>query len=361
MDLATHQAGRLSDRKIPVKSVMIVLLLLVLCVVLAIASGATPPASTERIGFSPGGSFVRQDPERVRVDLSRMAESGAGWVRIDVDWSEIESSHGVYDWGPTDRTITAAHDVGLEVIGLISYTPAWARPPGTGPHHPSDDEAAFAAFAGTAAARYSTMVDTWEIWNEPNLATFWEPSPDAARYASLLVATSAVVRGADPGATILSGGLASVPDLPPARIDPVTFVDALYAAGAGPAFDGVSIHPYTYPTPPSRSPRGMLLRLPSLQALMVQRGDAAKGIWITEFGSPTGDSLRAVTPEQQAEALDDAFLLVRSYPWVRSFLVYSLRDAGRNRNDVEQNFGLRTVGDDPKPAWDVFVRHAVPR
>lgn len=351
----THRHGRPSLGQ-PGRGIAVVLI--ALTSVLAIVGVAPRPSSTARIGFSPGGSFALQSPGALQRDLARMAESGGHWVRLDIDWSRIEPVQGTFDWTTTDRAIASARDAGLEVIGLVTYTPAWTRPSGTSSHWPPDESTTFAAFTGTAAARYAQQVGTWEIWNEPNLVTFWSSGPDPERYARLLVDASAAVRRADPSATILSGGLASVPDLPPARIDPITFVRNLYAAGAGPAFDGVSIHPYTYPTLPSRSPDGMFLRLPDLHALMVDRGDAEKGIWITEFGSPTGNGPRAVTPEQQAEILDAAFTVARSYPWVRSFLVYSLRDAGRSPDDIEQNFGLRTVDDIPKPAWDVFVRRA---
>lgn len=50
-------------------------------------------------------------------------------------------------------------------------------------------------------------VHTFEIWNEPNYAQFWPSAPNAAEYVTMLKAGYAAVKTADPGATVLMGGL----------------------------------------------------------------------------------------------------------------------------------------------------------
>ena len=38
-------------------------------------------------------------------DFDAMAATGATWVRVDVAWSAIEQSRGVFSWKPIDRFI----------------------------------------------------------------------------------------------------------------------------------------------------------------------------------------------------------------------------------------------------------------
>ena len=107
-----------------------------------------------RTGFSPGAGIMLADPDDMERELDAVADSGAGWVRLDVDWSHVESTRGDYDWSRVDRVVEAAHDRDIEVLALLAYTPKWARPAGTTSHAPPDDASWFAAFAEAAAERY---------------------------------------------------------------------------------------------------------------------------------------------------------------------------------------------------------------
>jgi hypothetical protein len=62
---------------------------------------------------------------------------------------------------------------------------------------------------------YMPVID-YEIWNEPNLGSFWGPRPDPAAYARTVEAASAAIRSADAGARIVLGGLAPFSDSQPA-------------------------------------------------------------------------------------------------------------------------------------------------
>jgi hypothetical protein len=196
------------------------------------AACAAPPARPlSGIGISPGQSVLWSDDATLHADLDAVAASGAGWLRLDVDWPTVEPEAGRRDWSAVDRVVDAARDRDLRVLGLLAYTPEWARPPGTTTHAPPLDPAAFAEFAGAAAARYRDTVDAWEVWNEPNLPDFWEPRPDPAAYAALLAPTAAAVRAADPGTTVLTGGLAPAHTDGDGGVAPGDFLAAVYPAG----------------------------------------------------------------------------------------------------------------------------------
>ena len=308
------------------------------------------------VGISPGAAVLWSDATTLESDMGTVAASGAAWVRLDVDWSVVEPVQGRQDWSAVDRVVDAARRHGLRVLGLLAYTPGWARPPGTTTHAPPTDVATFAAFAGAAAQRYRGTVEAWEVWNEPNLPDFWAPRPDPAAYTALLVPAAAAVRAADPAATLLTGGLApAVSD--GGGIAPADFLEAVYAAGGGGAVDAVGVHPYSYPALPDDLWTGgwnSFVRLPEVHAVMERHGDAAKPVWLTEFGAPTGTGVGAVSPERQAQILDRGFTEARRLAFVGPVFVYALRDSGTDPADREQNFGLLRADGTPKPAWDVL-------
>ena len=108
------------------------------------------------------------------------------------------------------------------------------------------DPAKFAAFAKVAASHYSALgVHAYEVWNEPNTKSFWTPSPNVADYTRLLKAAYPAIKGADPQATVLSGGTAPAPD-DGTSYSPVSFLKGIYANGGGDSFDAVAHHPYCW-------------------------------------------------------------------------------------------------------------------
>lgn len=309
-----------------------------------------------RTGFSPGAGIMLADADDMERELDAVVDSGAAWVRLDVDWSQVEDTRGRYTWSRVDRVVDAARDRGIEVLALLAYTPEWARPPGTSTHAPPEDPVQFAAFAEAAAERYRPRgVRTYEIWNEPNLPQFWEPRPDAAAYVPLLAAASAAVHRAAPDATVLSAGLAPASDDGrDGQVDPRTFLRQLYELGAAPLTDGVAVHPYSFPaTPlqPGTSEWNTFQKLPDMRATMVEYGDGDDRLWLTELGAPTGRSSGAVDEQRQAEIVLEAVRHAAGEDWTGPVFVYAIRDAGTDPDDREDNFGLLGRDFAPKLAF----------
>jgi len=325
------------------------------------AEGGTPG---ELAGFSPGGPLLWESDGDLARDLDAMAGTGARWLRVDFDWPSIEPSPGAFSWAATDRVVREAQARGFGIIALPAYTPAWARPAGTTDKHPPSQPADFAAFVRAAALRFAPSgVKVWEVWNEPNTTSFWEPRPDAAAYATLLREAAAAVRGIDASTTVLSGGLSPAVDASDgSQIAPVTFLQRLYAAGGGPSFDSVGIHPYSYPAlplDPTTAAWNTLVRLPLLYAVMVANGDGAKKVWATEYGAPTAGS-GAVSEARQVQMVTAAYTAFAAWPWTGPMLWYSLRDQGTDPGDREDHFGLIRRDFTPKPAMAAFTAMILP-
>ena len=287
---------------------------------------------------------------------------GARRIRIDVSWATAQFG-GVnsFDWSPFDPIVSGARARGITVLGLLAYTPPWATrvddkgQPGARPADP----ATYARFAGAAARHFGPLgVHDWEIWNEPNLDSFWK-QPDPAAYTALLRAASTELRRADPQVRVITGGMAPASD-GSGSVAPITFLKGIYAAGGGPAFDAVGHHPYTYPARPSGThPLNAWFQMSggsqSLRSVMQGAGDGAKQIWMTEFGAPTGgEASRRVSEAEQAAQIKEGLPLAGSLPWAGPIFVYELRDRDGNPASAESFFGLVRTDSSLKPAFGAF-------
>lgn len=324
--------------------------------------GASPRPDTARSeragelvgGFSDGASLLGRSEADLGRELDAIAAIGATYLRIDVYWAQIERRRGELDWATTDRIVDAARSRGLEILGVLDYSPAWARPPGTDDHSPPSNPADYANFARAAVRRYAPRgVHVWEIWNEPNITAFWKPRPDPSAYAELLAAAYPAIKSADRDATVVSGGLSPAPDAADgSAIPPVRFLEAVYAAGGGGKFDAVGHHPSNYPRMPLTPEPGDYNRnafggvTPALHETMQENGDGAKRIWATEMGAPT--PYGGMTPEYLAEYIREAYSAWGSWPFTGPLIWYAYRDAGTNPDDIEDHFGVTYADLRPK-------------
>lgn len=321
---------------------------------------APPPVTcaSDDIGIAAGAPLMYLPDAELDRELDAVRAVGARWLRVDVDWSVVEPHRGQQNWSVPDRVVDRARARGLEVLGIVAYTPAWARVAGgSDTHGYPADPAAFATFARQAATRYATRVHHWEIWNEPNLTSFFRPRADIGAYVELLAAAAPAIKAVQPGARILNGGLAPAVD-DGTNISPVTYVEQLYARGAHRYFDILSVHPYSYPalaSDASTQSWNTFYRMRSMRDIMVRYGDGDTPIWATEFGAPTGTASNAVSAQRQADIIADGIAEARRLGWVQKVFVYSMRDRGTNRGDVEQNFGLLQQNFSAKPSHSVVA------
>ncbi len=308
------------------------------------------------IGISPGSGILDLDPDEQREQLDRVSSLGAEWVRIDLDWSRIESARGELDWETTDALVEEAGDAGLEVLLLVTYTPSWARPEGASNKHPPSDVSDWEAFVRLAADRYGGSVAAWEIWNEPNVVDFWESGADPRGYATLFEAAARAIRAESPDTTVITGGLAPASNEGD-ELSPLAFLSELYRYLEPGLADAIAVHPYTFPERPSDGGRNNPFQhLPTIIDLVASEEGRVLPIWLTEFGAPTGTSDKAVSPTEQAEIIADAMRCVRGSDALGPLFLYNLEDpSDADPTDREDNFGLIGADGQPKPAWDAVA------
>jgi hypothetical protein len=320
-----------------------------------------PTTTTSRFGVAAGGNIQNLSATDLARDLDMYKSAGSRWARIDVNWEVIQrGGPSSYDWAPFDRVVQASTSRGLTVLATIQYTPAWARPAGTPGTTPPTDLSTYAGFAQAAVRHFAPMgVHAWEIWNEPNIG-FWSPAPDPARYAQMLKLAYPAIKQADPTAFVVSAGLSpygAYGQSTATLMNPLTFLERMYAAGAAGSFDALGWHPYNFTGiyfHPASAWSQVSETSPSARSMMVANGDSAKQIWGTEFGAPTGTASSAVSESAQAQLVKDGYAKWKTWSFAGPLFWYSARDQGTNTVDREQNFGLVHFDYSPKPSLSAY-------
>jgi polysaccharide biosynthesis protein PslG len=271
--------------------------------------------------------------------------------RFHVQWAYVEDRRGTYDWRMSDAVYAAMQRYTVKPIMLLHRAPRWARDPAaTCPSGPADAciypplpkyYPQWKAFVKAAVKRYPN-VRAIEIWNEPNLATFWAPAADPSRYAAVLKAAHDAVRGAGSSAPVLTGGVY------PATTNGINmnakeFLGKVYATAGSGAFEGIGSHPYAHQAPYVER---MWSRLDALRAVRDQYGDGATPLWITEMGIST-EAASGVPLDQQGEVLAQLYHSIEGHD-VRSFAFHRLYDIG---SDYWGQYGVLYQDLTPKPAY----------
>ena len=288
------------------------------------------------------------DPTRAAHDLDQIRGNALDTVRLDVGWDALQPTA---DGGWDVRYLVRLDDVldlaaarGEHIILVVLGTPAWARGNGGSRMTPPSDVRAFATAVSFLAARYAQRLDlVYEIWNEPNQPQFWDSptGPDAAAYARLLTEAYSAIKSVAPYATVLGGSIA---------FNDPSYLEAMYAAGAGGHFDALALHPYSdafAPDASSNPSRSFVTALDQSRQILVAHGDSEKPIWVTEMGWSTQD----ITDLQRADYLVRAVQLVRARPDVVAFCAYGL-----NQGDDFPDSGLVSANGMPTASWDAYGR-----
>jgi polysaccharide biosynthesis protein PslG len=340
---------------------------------------AAVPTDSQALGIAAGSGLPALSSQDLSARMAGIAATGATWVRFDFDWSQIQPDNSnSYNWSSYDKVVAAAASSHLQVLGIVDFTPAWARSSNCASTNkcPPASAATYAQFPKVLANRYASQnVHYWEVWNEPNNPNFWQPGDNPKAYVSLLKAAYAALHAADSHAYVITAGLSPQADSA-TSMSPVHFLTALYNDGAQGYFDAVADHPYTFPLTPASTADDAWAQMGaptnSLRAIMVAHGDVSKKIWITEFGAPTGGpgpvatvsnpnlAAQPYTVDQglQAKDLSDAIAAYRTYGWAGPFLYYTYQDAGTDPSTNENFFGLVSAGGAQKQAYTVFQQAA---
>ncbi len=335
---------------------------------------AALPFRVPRLGVN--AELTQYTPDHLDARLTQMEQAHVVWVRQFARWDEIEATRGTYDWSQWDA-IAAAFDrhPDLKLVAVLIDTPRWARPASTTaqPTTPPADPADFARFAHDFAARYGATINTYQLWDEPNLTASWgmtEPRP--ADYVALLRAGYGAIHSADASATVIAAALAPTTEQGPLNISDLRYLSDLYALGARDSMDAVAAKPYGFSTgPDDRRVSDSLLnfsRIIALREIMTANGDETKALWASDWGwnslpanwSGKPSIWGSVTAGEQTRytlaALDRA---EREWPWLGGMILDDWQPAAAP-DDPVWGFALVNADDQPTPLLAALASRSQP-
>lgn len=270
-----------------------------------------------------------EDPQLIK-------EAGLRIVRIDLNWHEIETEMGIYDFSPMEYVVNSFHEKNFVILFILNSTnPLYEDNYSI---VTENGRTAFANFAAEAVKNYKDYKVIWEIWNEPDV--FWIPKPCIDNYMKLVKKTAPAIRNIDPNALILapaSGDLSQ----------PFDFLQSCFDKGLLNYVNGISVHPYRYLVPET-----VLNDIEALRNLINQYENPYDAeVIASEWGySPIIDTSGISEPFQAA--LIQRMFLIDFMAEVPITIWYDWRNDGLDQHEYNHNFGLVYANStEKKPAY----------
>jgi hypothetical protein len=311
--------------------------------------------------------------EAFRYDGS--AQLGINWERIIFSWSDIQPG-GPNDWRADfyfpPETLQKELNRGMDVVGLLQFTPAWAaQNPGDGqrsiPKNLStaagSSENYWASFAGRMAAHYKGRIDKWVIWNEPEFkagdagagqsATWYGSDGD---YYLLLKRAYQAIKAANPNATVIFGATSYWVDINMGRQSFFKRILSIAASdpeapASGYFFDAAAFNLYWCPDD--------ILRVHAEMQDAMRLQGIDKPIWLTETNAmpyddsatPKGTNGQRVTMQQQADFAVQTLAIAAAAGYQRVGW-YRITDGNIWRD--QEVWGLLRDDGSKRPVFDAF-------
>jgi hypothetical protein len=352
---ACRSSSAVSSRPLLIAAVTVILLASLLSAEARAQDGeqpATPPFAGEGEPRTPhsaqeyyGLNFVAPFQPWLRYGL----ETGAGTVRWQFNWRDHETSPGTWVWQAADGPIRSWNNAGYRIHAILHNPPDFAkvRSDGLMPHNvrlPWTDPAnGFAQYCYKFAQRYRGQIDSYEIWNEPDLNIYWDGT--AEEYFYLMKSCYLAIKAADPDVTVAMAGMVILAErnfLPEvlrlAASDPEGSANNYF-------FDVANVHMYADPS--------LVYSLTQhTRRLLTTYGQGDKPIWVTEtnvalagYGDFPNRDWGHVTPEEQAWYVIQATANAYAAGADR-LMFFRLAD-----DDMDEYFGLMTNNYTLRPSY----------
>lgn len=338
-------------------------------------------SANSRSALSPGHA-----PGEIQDEV---VDTGASYIREDLDWKLIQPSPGEWIWSGTDQLFQEAAERSLTILPVLHSPPCWAVPSGvpsaacenTFPVNKAD----FAAFTGQVVKRYGTGGSFWqshpglsssfaprffEILNEPYFMNSPYSEGPEQRYPDLYIAAVAAGRDANPGSRFLIGAVPYFSG-PNGVTNWVTNIFGNHT-NLGGYVDGIAVHPYPQNRDPFYARQGQIDA--SLQnAEFVYEAFKAKGVnkpvWMTEVGYTAcegeGDrcapgATQTAREERKAQWITALFNQAqsRAYGFLHGLFLYNLREwvpQSEPSEDSEEWYGILGSQHEQLPGWSAFA------
>ncbi|MGI9136588.1 MAG: hypothetical protein ACR2JS_05970 [Candidatus Nanopelagicales bacterium] len=233
---------------------------------------AAEPVPAADFGLHIPGISTGTDPN-TSYGAIRLWDSG-------VAWGQVNQAKGKYWWNGLDASIGNANAQGAQILYVLGGTPTWSASNKKQGTYPNKGAASMPKLADwktwvkAVVQRYGSSIESYQIWNEANLSTFWQGTPK--QMAQLTKEAYKIIKAGDPTAKVVSAS--STVRLTSAynKFFP-TYLKELKKVGW--PVDVFSVH--TYPAGPG-TPATRSQLITTVQASLKKAGAPAKPLWDTE-------------------------------------------------------------------------------
>lgn len=287
----------------------------------------------------------------IKKAIDLMEGAGIGWIRMDFLWDEIEPRQGEFNFAKYDTIVELLGKHNINILGILHYGTPWSGVCKEWNCPPKDNKL-FVSYAEQVVRHYKAKIKYWEIWNEPDSATYWSRQDGLKSYCVLLKDVYIALKKVDPDCKVLNGGLANG----------LGSVNRLYDNGAKGYFDILNIH--FFESPLHKDAIKAVIAYPRLAyKVMSRNGDADKKIWITEIGCPgikkgakvnnwwLGDN---PDEEEQAQWLKSVYTELLKDKNVEKVFWAFFRDCNKHWDNGVDYFGLVRWDFSKKPAFNAY-------
>ena len=258
-----------------------------------------------------------------RDDFDRMDQGRVGTLRVALPWHEVDPTPvaGRLRLGALRRhRRRRCASTAIDVLPTVYTVPTGSRRSSTArrrpngpcsitPPHTELGLSPWRTFLAEAVGRYgpgglllgaasrrcaTQPITAWQIWNEENSPGFFQPRPDVGPLRRRCCsAASEAIRGQDPDAEVVLGGLFGYPlNGRDGGLRATDYLRELYAdPGIEAAFDGRRRSTRTRPHAP-----GVKGQMRRINHIVREAGDEQARIWITEIGWGSGGKRDAAQP-----------------------------------------------------------------
>lgn len=295
------------------------------------------PGTTQILGISIHTADPTED------EMSLIANGGWSLARVDVNWNQVETTPGVYnfDYGgqwPVNvmydrwsiergrQSMFILTDVGANPLYGAQWSQAW--------------QDGFVNFAAATAAKYKGSNNIYEILNEPFVDPITAAAP-ASLYVNLAARVSQAMRAVDPNVKIIGPAVSPAPGFAP------DYLKSWFQQGLLNDVDAVSLHPYTY----NQAPEQIVQMYADVRSWMQTYGGKVIPIISSEDGWYTTPATNGVSLQTQADYLA-RYNLINLSQNIYGSVDYSFRNGAGDPSDPETNYGLTNTPDTPPTLAD---------
>ncbi|WP_309384418.1 hypothetical protein [Cerasicoccus frondis] len=182
--------------------------------------------------------------------IDEVYDIGFRGFRRGMYWNAVETEKGVYDFSAWQKEFDHAKAKGMRIcVSLFGGNPLY-EDDGKGGIQTEAGRKGFANFSAAAAEHFKDYPIIWEIWNEPNVRSFWRKDgkhnsePYADEYTALVIETTKTIHKKVPDAFVIAGSVSNYWQ-PSYEWTEYCFQKGILDCG----IQGWSVHPYGVKTP----------------------------------------------------------------------------------------------------------------